>query len=72
MSSWIDVLDLSKISDKDKCRILEYLVGKIGKEKIMEVLGISRITLWRLLNKQQRIDYGSMHRSAKTNEDFNS
>ncbi|MEM4971035.1 MAG: hypothetical protein QXE01_07280 [Sulfolobales archaeon] len=58
MSSWIDVLDLSKISDEDRCRILEYLAGKIGKEKIMEVLGIIRITLWRLLNKQQRVDDG--------------
>lgn len=45
MSSWIDVLDLSKIGDEDRCRILEYVVAKIGREKVMEVLGISRVTL---------------------------
>ena len=54
--SWVDAVDLSKISDEDRHRVLEYLVNKLGRHKIQETLGVSRVTMWRLMNKQQRID----------------
>lgn len=60
MTSWIDSLDLNKIGDDDRYKVLEYVVGKVGKEKVMEVLGISKITVWRLLNRQQRVDDGKL------------
>ena len=54
--TWFDSLDLSKVSDEDRFRILEYVVSKVGKEKVQEVLKVSRITMWRLLSKQSKID----------------
>jgi len=54
--SWLNSLDLSKVSDEDRFRILDYAVSKFGREKVREVLGVSRITMWRLLNKQSKID----------------
>ena len=58
--SWVDAVDLSKISDEDRYRVLEYVVRKIGREKVMGVLGVSRVTLWGLPNKQQRVDDGKL------------
>ena len=60
MTGWVDSLDLGKISDEDRYRVLEYVVGRVGKEKVMEALGISRITLWRLMSRQQRVDDGKL------------
>ena len=54
--SWLNSLDLSKVSDEDRFRILEYAVSKFGRARVQEVLRVSRITMWRLLNKQARID----------------
>ena len=54
--SWLDSLDLSKVSDEDRFRVLEYAVSKHGREKVREVLGVSRITMWRLLSRQVRVD----------------
>jgi len=49
-------LDLSKISDEDRYRILEYVVDKVGRDSVKSALGISRYTMWRLLNKKVGID----------------
>jgi len=54
--TWFDSLDLSKVSDEDRFKILEYVVSKVGREKVQEVLKVSRITMWRLLNRQVRVD----------------
>jgi len=54
--SWIDSLDLTKVSDEDRFRVLRYVVSKFGRARVQEVLGVSRITMWRLLNKQVRVD----------------
>jgi len=54
--SWLNSLDLSKVSDEDRFRILEYAVSRHGRARVQEVLGVSRITMWRLLNKQVRVD----------------
>jgi len=49
-------LDLSKISDEDRYRILEYVVDKVGRDSVKSALGVSRYTMWRLLNKKVGID----------------
>ena len=54
--TWFDSLDLSKVSDEDRFRILEYVVTKFGRARVQELLGVSRITMWRLLSKQSKID----------------
>jgi hypothetical protein len=53
---WFDFLDLSKVSDEDRFRVLEYAVSKHGRARVQEVLGVSRITMWRLLSRQARVD----------------
>jgi len=53
---WYSSLDFSKVSDEDRYRILEYVVSRHGRERVREVLGVSRITMWRLLNRQARVD----------------
>jgi len=54
--TWYARLDLSKLDDDDRFRILEYVVNKVGRAEVQNTLSISRITMWRLLNKQARID----------------
>jgi len=54
--AWRDHLDLSKLDDEDRYKILEYVVNKVGRAEIQNALSISRITMWRLLNKQARVD----------------
>jgi len=58
--AWLDSLDLSKVSDEDRYRILEYVVSRHGRERVREVLGVSRITMWRLLSRQARVDDGKL------------
>jgi len=53
---WHEYLDLSKLDDEDRYRILEYVVNKVGRDEVQNALSISRITMWRLLNKQTRVD----------------
>lgn len=53
---WFDFLDLSKVSDEDRFRVLEYAVSKHGRARVQEASGVSRVTMWRLLNKQVRVD----------------
>lgn len=43
--TWFDSLDLSKVSDEDRFKILEYVVSKVGREKVQEALKVSRITM---------------------------
>jgi len=54
--TWFDSLDLSKVFDEDRFRVLDYAVSRHGRARVQEVLGVSRITMWRLLNKQVRVD----------------
>ncbi|RLG85021.1 MAG: hypothetical protein DRO15_08030 [Thermoprotei archaeon] len=60
---WSESLDLLKISEKDKCRILEYVTNKVSKAKLQEVLGVSKVTMWRLLNRQAKINDAILRRS---------
>ncbi len=50
------MLDLSKVGEEDRSRILEYVVEKYGRGVIQESLGVSRYIMWRLLNRKVRID----------------
>jgi len=56
LEQWYEQLDLSKISDDDRFRILEYVISKVGRSGVQRTLNISRITMWRLINKQARVD----------------
>ena len=59
-TAWFASLDLSKLSDEDRFRILEYVVGKVGRAKAQEMLRVSRVTMWRLMNRQVRVDDGKL------------
>jgi len=50
-SSWLEKVDVSKLSEDSRYRILRYVVEKYGKKVVVEKTGISRVTLWRLLER---------------------
>ena len=72
MPEWYEGLDLSKISDEDRYRILQYVVNKIGKDKVQQALQVSRYTMWRLINKKVRLDDNKLRRllSMITQQEF--
>ena len=53
---WYESLDLSRISDDERYRLLEYVISKVGKDKVQSAFGVSRYTMWRLLKKQVKVD----------------
>ncbi len=55
-NTWYRFLELSKISDEERYRILDYVVRKVGRDKVQQALNVSRITMWRLLNKKAHLD----------------
>ncbi|MEM3954831.1 MAG: integrase [Sulfolobales archaeon] len=55
-SEWWNRIDVSKIDEDSRYKILSYLVEKYGRKKVMEEAGISRVTLWRLLNRVSPVD----------------
>jgi len=55
-TAWYESFDLSKIEPEDRCRILEYVVNKVGREEVQKALNVSRSTMWRMLKKQVGID----------------
>ncbi|MEM1842696.1 MAG: integrase [Ignisphaera sp.] len=55
-SEWWNKINVSKIDEDSRYKILSYLVEKYGKKKVMEEVGISRVTLWRLLNRVSPVD----------------
>ena len=54
--AWYKELDLSKIDDEDRYRLLEHVVEKIGRHRVQEALSISRSNMWRLLKRQIRLN----------------
>lgn len=44
-----------KLDEQTRYRILKYLVEKYGRKKVQEQAGISRVTLWRLLEKKSPV-----------------
>jgi len=55
-SAWYESVDLGKIEPEDRYRILEYIVNKVGRERVQEALNISRYTLWRMLKREVSVD----------------
>ncbi|MEM1528258.1 MAG: integrase [Sulfolobales archaeon] len=55
-SEWWNRINVSKIDEDSRYKILSYLVEKYGRKKVMEEAGISRVTLWRLLNRVSPVD----------------
>ncbi|MEM4695606.1 MAG: hypothetical protein QXD67_06685, partial [Ignisphaera sp.] len=45
-SEWWRKVDASKLDEDSRYRVLYYLVEKYGSRKVMEEVGISRVTLW--------------------------
>ena len=56
MKPWYDGLNLRGLSDVDRVKILQYVVDKHGRDRVQEVLKVSRITMWRHLNGKSRLD----------------
>ncbi|MEM1679529.1 MAG: hypothetical protein QXD20_09915 [Ignisphaera sp.] len=56
---WYEILNLKSLSEEDRARILQYVVDKYCREKVQEVLKVSKATMWRLLNGKSRLDYGT-------------
>ncbi|MEM4846850.1 MAG: integrase [Thermosphaera sp.] len=56
MKPWYEVLNLKSLSEEDRARILQYVVDKHGRDRVQEILKVSRITMWRLLNGKSRLD----------------
>ncbi|MEM4800408.1 MAG: hypothetical protein QXO61_03755, partial [Acidilobaceae archaeon] len=54
-SEWWIKVDVSKIDEESRYRVLSYLVEKYGRRKVMEEAGISRVTLWRLLKRESPV-----------------
>ena len=57
---WHEGLNLSKLGPEDRVRLLRYAVDRYGSDRVLEVLGVSRITLWRLLNGKSPVDNGRL------------
>ena len=54
-SPWWESVDASKLSEDARYRILKYVVERYGRKKVLEEVGVSRITLWRLLERKSPI-----------------
>ena len=50
-TQWWGKVDVSKLSEDSRYRILRYVAEKYGKKVVVEKTGISRVTLWRLLER---------------------
>ena len=45
---WFESLDLGRISEEDRRRVLLYAVSKLGRDRVRGLLGVSRVTMWGL------------------------
>ncbi len=52
---WYSQLDLEKLDRETRLRILRFAIEKHGKHVVTEVLGVSRVTLWRYLSGKQEV-----------------
>jgi len=51
ITEWWERVDVSRLSEDARYRILVHVVEKYGKKRVLEESGISRVTLWRLVEK---------------------
>ncbi len=52
---WWETVDPERLSEDTRYRILAYVVERHGREKVLEETGISRVTLWRLLERKSPV-----------------
>ena len=52
---WWEAVDPLKLDNYTRYRILTYVVEKYGRKRVREEAGISRVTLWRLLNRKSPV-----------------
>jgi len=52
---WWEEVDASKLSEDVRYRILVHVVKKYGRKRVREEVGISRVTLWRLLERKSPV-----------------
>ncbi len=71
-TGWWERVDISRFSEDARYRILEYVVERFGKKKVLEEAGISRVTLWRLLERVSPVKPGYVRPLLKllTQEEF--
>lgn len=71
---WWEKINIPKLSEDARCRILKYVVEKYGRKRVLEETGISRITLWRLLEKVSPVkpEYVKPLLKLLTREEFES
>ena len=52
---WRETVDPARLSEDARYRILAYAVEKYGRKRVREEVGISRVTLWRLLERKSPV-----------------
>jgi len=52
---WWETVDPAKLSEDTRYRILARVVEKYGRKRFREKAGISRVTLWRLLERKSPV-----------------
>ena len=52
---WWETVGTTKLSEKARYRILARVVERHGCKRILEEAGISRVTLWRLLERKSPV-----------------
>ena len=52
---WWGSVDPSKLDEETRYRLLQYVVSKYGRKRVYEEIGISRITMWRLLERKSPV-----------------
>ncbi|MEM2196939.1 MAG: hypothetical protein QW290_07660 [Sulfolobales archaeon] len=45
---WFESLDLGRVSEEDRRRVLLCAVSKLGRDRVRGLLGVSRVTMWGL------------------------
>jgi len=73
-AQWWEQVDPSKISEETRYRILTYIVKKYGRKQVLVEAGISRVTLWRLLERRSPVkpEYIKPLLKLMTREEFES
>ena len=52
---WWESVDPSKLDEETRYRLLQYAVSKHGRKRVYSEIGISRITMWRLLERKSPV-----------------
>jgi len=71
-SLWWEIVDVSKLSEDARYSIFRYVVEKYGREAVLREVGISRVTLWRLLERKSpvRVEYVKPILKLLTRDEF--